>query len=93
MSFFESRAIFHDESIYPDPDTFSPERYFDNPALPYPNEAFGYGRRWCAGKWMAIDNLWITVVSVLATMNVEKARDEFGREIVPKDEYTTGFVV
>ncbi|EIM84295.1 CyP450 monooxygenase [Stereum hirsutum FP-91666 SS1] len=86
-------AIFHDESIYPDPDTFSPERYFDNPALPYPNEAFGYGRRWCAGKWMAIDNLWITVVSVLATMNVEKARDEFGREIVPKDEYTTGFVV
>lgn len=89
----ESRAIFHDESIYPDPDTFSPERYFDNPALPYPNEAFGYGRRWCAGKWMAIDNLWITVVSVLATMNVEKARDEFGREIVPKDEYTTGFVV
>lgn len=42
---------------------------------------------------MAIDNLWITVVSVLATMNVEKARDEFGREIVPKDEYTTGFVV
>lgn len=70
-----------------------PERYLNDPKLPYPNEAFGYGRRYCAGKWMAIDNLWIVMTSILATMTIEKQRNDLGREISPQDDQTDGFIV
>ena len=40
------RAILRDESIYPDPDVFRPERFLDEAPQPDPhNLTFGYGRR------------------------------------------------
>lgn len=40
----------HDESVYgPDASAFRPERYLEVD-LPYPEVAFGYGRRTCPGK-------------------------------------------
>ena len=41
-------AISMDEELYPNPDKFEPERFLENPDLPY--SQFGFGRRKCIGK-------------------------------------------
>ena len=41
-------AISMDENMYPDPDSFDPERFLKNPDLPF--SQFGFGRRKCIGK-------------------------------------------
>jgi len=113
----------HDESVYPDPFTFKPERFFGkNGELNEGDKvlAYGFGRRCspyltvvnsfsqrhrvCVGKHVASatvstfsdllcdklkqsEQLWLTFASVLATFNIEKARDSRGREIEMNDEY------
>ena len=42
-------AISMDEEMYPNPDSFEPERFLKNPDLAY--SQFGYGRRKCIGEW------------------------------------------
>ena len=47
----ETRAMLHDETIYPEPFEFKPERFIKdgqlNPAVRDPDHAvFGFGRRW-----------------------------------------------
>ncbi|KAF7350121.1 Cytochrome P450 [Mycena venus] len=90
-------AILHDETVYPEPYTFRPERFLlddgsPNPAVPDPEVAFGYGRRLCPGRHMASASLWITVSSVLAAFDITKAVDEDGREIEPSYEFDSGFI-
>ena len=77
---------------------FDPSRYltvdgqFDNDA-PDPAEAtFGFGRRICPGRHFAIDVLWITMASILATFDIEKPVDQFGTVIEPSGEYSVGFL-
>ncbi|KAJ7639928.1 cytochrome P450 [Mycena rosella] len=81
------QAILHDEAVYPDPHTFKPERFLLdgrlNPAVRNPESAFGFGRRLCPGRHMAISSIWITVASLLATFDIRKAVDEDGRTIEP----------
>ncbi|KAF7374507.1 O-methylsterigmatocystin oxidoreductase [Mycena sanguinolenta] len=77
-------AMTRDESIYPEPERFNPDRFFtadgelndDNTVL-----AFGFGRRICVGRHNADATLWATFVSVLATFNIAKAKDDTGEEI------------
>jgi cytochrome P450 len=47
----ETRAMLHDETVYPEPFEFKPERFMKdgqlNPAVRDPDHAvFGFGRRW-----------------------------------------------
>ncbi|KAF7334865.1 Cytochrome P450 [Mycena sanguinolenta] len=90
------RAILHDEAIYPDPHSFKPERFLLsegklNPAIRDPETvAFGFGRRICPGRHMAVAALWIVVVSILSTFNIDKAIGEDDREIEPSHEYSPG---
>ncbi|KAF5353638.1 hypothetical protein D9757_012449 [Collybiopsis confluens] len=87
-------AINRDPSLYSDPDTFRPERFLDSPKGPFRSindiTAFGFGRRVCPGRYMAEDSVWLAIASVLATLNVGKAKDEEGNEIEPSGEYTPG---
>ncbi|KZP22542.1 cytochrome P450 [Athelia psychrophila] len=85
-------AILHDENTYPDPFSFKPERFMkdgqldptvQDPAL----VAFGYGRRICPGRHLAIGNLWLTFASVLTSFNIAKAVDADGRQITPSGRY------
>ncbi|KAJ7486314.1 cytochrome P450 [Mycena galericulata] len=90
-------AILHDEETYPDPHAFKPERFLldgkHNPAVKDPDcAAFGFGRRICPGRHMARSSIWFTVVSILATFNIDKALDEAGRTIEPTFEYLSAIV-
>ncbi|KAJ7106241.1 cytochrome P450 [Mycena epipterygia] len=89
-------AILHDEVMYPDPYAFKPEHFLLdgklNPAVRDPDAAFGFGRRICPARHMARSSIWITVASILATFNIDKAVDEAGRVIEPTFEYLSGLV-
>lgn len=92
---FPSRAILHDDRLFPDPFTFKPERFIGpdvdprvHPAVDY---AFGFGRRVCPGRWMAHAFVFVVVASVLSAFRIEKAvRD--GRVIEPTSAYTPGIL-
>ncbi|EIM84338.1 cytochrome P450 [Stereum hirsutum FP-91666 SS1] len=84
-------AILHDESVYADPLSFKPERFLD-PRLDKPEAAFGFGRRICPGMHLALESVWIAVVSILASFDISKTVNEKGDEIDPVDDYVDGLV-
>ncbi|KAJ7811372.1 cytochrome P450 [Mycena leptocephala] len=88
-------AMTRDESIYPEPERFNPHRFFtadgqlndDDTVL-----AFGFGRRICVGRHTADATVWATIVSVLSTFNIAKAKDAAGHEIDIDPNYSDGLV-
>ncbi|KAF8997615.1 cytochrome P450 [Cyathus striatus] len=84
-------AMTHDESIYPDPNEFRPERFFkedgelNNDISDLP---FGFGRRICPGRHMASATVWLTIATVLSVFNIRKAKDDSGNEISVSGLYT-----
>ncbi|KAJ7106515.1 cytochrome P450 [Mycena epipterygia] len=90
-------AILHDETMYPDPHTFKPERFLltdgrRNPAVRTPEAAFGFGRRLCPGRHLGTASVWIAVASILTAFDIAKAVDREGREVEPTYEYLSGFL-
>ncbi|SJL08657.1 related to O-methylsterigmatocystin oxidoreductase [Armillaria ostoyae] len=90
-------ALLNDESTYgPDTHKFSPDRFMKdgnlNPAVPFPSEAFGFGRRKCPGRNLAVDSVKITIASLLAVFEFGKAVDDDGKTIEPSGEYTSGML-
>ncbi|KAJ7436982.1 cytochrome P450 [Mycena galericulata] len=90
-------AILHDEVTYPDPHKFKPERFLTvdgelNPDAKDPSAAFGFGRRFCPGRHMAMSSIWIGVVSILTAFNIDKAVDDQGQVIEPSYEYVSGSI-
>ncbi|KAF8527426.1 cytochrome P450 [Hysterangium stoloniferum] len=89
-------AILHDETMYPDPMTFNPDRYLDangklNPNVMDPAQAsFGFGRRICPGRHVAIASIWLTVASILATYNIGNYNDKNGVEEAVNGEWVSG---
>ncbi|KAN0084465.1 Cytochrome P450, partial [Tylopilus felleus] len=55
-------AMAHDESKYPDPHAFIPERFLNHDGSLKPNDveniAFGFGRRICVGRYFADTSVW-----------------------------------
>ncbi|KAJ7764910.1 cytochrome P450 [Mycena metata] len=89
-------AILHDEVMYPEPNSFKPERFLLdgklNPEVRDPDSAFGFGRRICPGRHMAISSLWITVASILSVFDITKAVGEDGQIIEPTYEYLSDLI-
>ncbi len=77
-----SRAILHDPDVYPEPDTFKPERFLNRDGTlrddPFLMSAFGYGKRICPGRHFASDTLFIVVASVLSVFNFRRPDSESG---------------
>lgn len=92
------RAILHDEKTYPEPAKYNPDRFLRPDGSLDPNvrdpsvAAFGFGRRICPGRFMAVDSIWITIASVLSVFEIRKAVGEDGKEITPDGEYHRGFL-
>ncbi|KAJ2915292.1 hypothetical protein MD484_g5148, partial [Candolleomyces efflorescens] len=89
-------ALMHNEEDFPNPMEFKPERFLNsdgslNESIRDPATAvFGFGRRLCPGRYIALSSLWITVASVVAAFRIERARDDDGKPIEPKPDYLPG---
>ncbi|KAJ7241641.1 cytochrome P450 [Mycena rebaudengoi] len=89
-------AILHDENAYSDPQSFKPERFLLdgklNPNIRDPDTAaFGFGRRICPGRHMAYSSIWITLASMLSTLNIAKVVKD-GKVVEPSYEYFPGLI-
>ncbi|KAG6328499.1 hypothetical protein ID866_10590, partial [Astraeus odoratus] len=51
---------------------------------------FGLGRRICPGRHVADQSIWAAIVSILATLQIGKEKDEHDNEIDVVPEFTTG---
>ncbi|THU76873.1 cytochrome P450 [Dendrothele bispora CBS 962.96] len=78
-------AILHDKTIYNDPMIFKPERFLEQSGKRCPPDptlySFGFGRRICPGRYLALDNSWMMIACILAAFTIEKALDINGNEI------------
>ncbi|CUA73135.1 Cytochrome P450 2E1 [Rhizoctonia solani] len=74
-------ALSREESIYPDPETFNPDRFNDT-SLPH-ETPFGFGRRRCPGMHLANSNLLIVFAYLLANFKITKAINEDGSTVEP----------
>ncbi|KAG8732474.1 hypothetical protein FRC10_000897, partial [Ceratobasidium sp. 414] len=79
--------ILHDETLFPQPDQFRPERFLDNsrsePTLSgsrlNPRELmFGVGRRICLGFRVADATLFLAITCMLATLDFGRAEGDEG---------------
>ncbi|KAJ7510535.1 cytochrome P450 [Mycena galericulata] len=88
-------AMTTDPEIFPDPDEFRPERFLDtvNPGLINYNIPFGFGRRLCPGKNVALQTMFITVVRILWAFRILPELDDKGRPTLPSaDDFTSGLI-
>lgn len=80
-------------TLFPDPDAFVPERYLapaDEAAARRRdprNYVFGFGRRRCPGMHLIEQSLWIVMASMVATLDIVKARDAAGCEVEPEVQF------
>ncbi|KAE9396710.1 cytochrome P450 [Gymnopus androsaceus JB14] len=82
-------AMSRDETQYEEPHQFRPERFLssENSGI---NDIllFGFGRRICSGRYLADASVWMAIVSILATLRLEKAKDLEGNDIHVEGDYT-----
>ncbi|KAJ2929185.1 hypothetical protein H1R20_g7906, partial [Candolleomyces eurysporus] len=89
-------ALMHNEEEFPEPMAFKPERFLNpdgslNEHVRDPATAiFGFGRRLCPGRYIALSALWLTIASVLAAFRIEKGLDDDGKPIEPQPNYLPG---
>ncbi|KAF8741415.1 cytochrome p450, partial [Rhizoctonia solani] len=83
------RATVREEHVYKDAEEFNPDRFLD-PTVP-PPQAFGWGI--CPGQHFFREMFYIEVVLILATMKVERCKDENGKDIVLTAETTENNVI
>jgi len=78
--------IHHDPYVYPDPHTFRPERFLDEPPGTYTWIPFGGGRRRCLGASFAMLEMKVVIKALLADCEL-RATDE-GVEVAQRRNIT-----
>ncbi|KAJ8521498.1 hypothetical protein ONZ45_g1791 [Pleurotus djamor] len=87
-------GILHDPEMFPDPDTFRPERFLEtsNPRLKDFDLPFGFGRRICPGMHLARNSIFMNMARILWGFDILPELDGDGREIVPdRWDFSDGF--
>ncbi|OSX58687.1 hypothetical protein POSPLADRAFT_1153345 [Postia placenta MAD-698-R-SB12] len=90
-------AMGRDPSLYSEPDEFLPERFQEVDAEKAASQdprkyVFGFGRRICPGRFLADSSIWLLAANLLATMDIRRARDSVGREVVPTPSFKSGLI-
>lgn len=84
----------HDESKYPKPFEFIPERFLHpDGTLTSDNVqyiAFGFGRRICVGRHFAEMSLWCMVSTILSLWKVSLPKDELGNDVPYEPKWAPG---
>ncbi|KAF8188191.1 cytochrome P450 [Mycena galopus ATCC 62051] len=87
------RGMSLDENSYKNPTKFIPERFLlpplGNGELHFAC-LFGFGRRKCPALHFVERNLWIAIVSILATCTISNVLDEHGNVIIPEASMSDG---
>ncbi|KAH7329603.1 O-methylsterigmatocystin oxidoreductase [Stachybotrys elegans] len=72
----------HNPEVYEKPDVFDPERFLAPRNEPDPaREVFGYGRRRCAGVYVAEEIMFLNVAQVVAAFRISQAMGSDGEPI------------
>ncbi|EUC55074.1 cytochrome P450 family protein, partial [Rhizoctonia solani AG-3 Rhs1AP] len=77
-------SMSRDETVYPSPETFDPERFADSQLPQVP--VFGWGRRRCPGASFGEASVFVAIASLLATFTFSHTE---GRNVDTKLENTT----
>jgi cytochrome P450 len=92
----KSRMISRDVRSGIPPEKFSPERFMPGEvaetAIDPLDYVFGFGRRICPGKHLAMNNLLLICSALLKVFDFEPVRDENGRELPPELTNSPGLV-
>ncbi|KAG9252300.1 cytochrome P450 [Emericellopsis atlantica] len=81
------------DQVYSSPEVFDPERFLKSRDEPDPgSDAFGYGRRVCPGRHFADASIYLNIVQVLATFNMEHAVEAAGNKIPVQVHGTHGIL-
>ncbi|KAH7085829.1 cytochrome P450 [Paraphoma chrysanthemicola] len=102
IAHFNLWAIHHDQELYPEPNTFNPNRWlsseyptYRSPLTQYPNmnnySLFGFGRRLCPGAHIAERSINIIAARISWACNIRKWTDpDTGKEVTPPEyDYVT----
>ncbi|KIJ96180.1 hypothetical protein K443DRAFT_293866 [Laccaria amethystina LaAM-08-1] len=83
-------AVMHDPELYPDPFTFSPDRFTasDTSRQPDPRQfAFGFGKRACPGTHFAETTMLVAMAGILSQFAISLPHKDAPPPVV---EFTTG---
>ncbi|KAF8557536.1 cytochrome P450 [Imleria badia] len=87
-------AMSRDETRYPNPEAFIPERFLDSEGIlnkDNPAEfVFGFGRRICPGRYTADASVWSGIATMLATLDFHAVKDANGNDIEFEAKYASG---
>ena len=98
-------AIHREAALYPDPESFNPDRWLSSsyptyrePLIQYPNinnySSFGFGRRICPGMHIAERSLNVLIARIAWACDIKKKVGKDGKEVdVPMYDYCDGFNV
>ncbi|KAI0800113.1 CyP450 monooxygenase [Fomes fomentarius] len=93
-----SWRLSRDQSHYPDPERFAPERFLNeegqiNPDVLDPRKfAFGYGRRVCPGRHLGEASVFVTIASILHTYMIEPPVNERGVALALDVKFVEGIL-
>lgn len=88
-------AIMRDPEVFPNPDAFLPERFLGvtDPRLQNFEIPFGFGRRICPGRHLAMNSLFVNIARILWGFNLHPVKDAQGRDVLPDPfAFTSGFM-
>ncbi|CAE7110694.1 unnamed protein product [Rhizoctonia solani] len=81
--------MLRDPSVYQDPETFNPSRFFGVNKEPDPEDVvFGLGRRRCPGAAVAQTSVWLSIILTLAVFDISPLTGEDGKPILPSLKYS-----